>query len=88
MNQFFWGALAALSIIAATFFWKFWNRTKDPLFRSLALGFAILGLHWMGLGVLNPTSETRHGLYLVRFAAFVVIIAGVVRKNRASSKVS
>jgi peptidoglycan/LPS O-acetylase OafA/YrhL len=82
MNQFIWGAVAALSAVAATFMWKFWRRTDEPLFRAMALGFGILALHWVGLGVLNPTSETRHGLYLVRFAAFALIIAGIVTKNR------
>jgi len=86
MNQFIWGALAALSAVAAAFFWKFWKRTRDPLFRAMAFGFGILGLHWTGLGLFNPTTETRHGLYLVRFAAFALIIAGVVKKNRPSSK--
>jgi hypothetical protein len=77
--------LAALSVVAAAFMWKFWQRTRDRLFRGMALGFAVLGLHWIGLGLLNPTSETRHGLYLVRFAAFALIIAGVVDKNRRAS---
>jgi len=85
MNQVLWGALAALSAVAATFMWKFWGRTRDRLFRGMALGFAILALHWVGLGLLNPTSETRHGLYLVRFLAFALIIAGVVEKNRRDS---
>jgi hypothetical protein len=86
VNQFLWGALAALSAVATAFFWKFWRRTRDPLFRAFALGFGLLALHWLTLGVSNSTTETRHGLYVVRFAAFVLIIAGVVGKNRPPSK--
>jgi len=85
MNQFLWGALAALSAVAAAFMWKFWRRTREGLFRAMALGFGILGLHWLALGIVNPTSETRHGFYLVRFAAFALIIAGVIGKNRQHS---
>ena len=83
MNQFLWGALAALSFVAAAFFWKFFLRTRDGLFRAFALGFAILTAHWAALGVLNPSDETRHYLYVLRFLGFVVMIAGVVVKNRS-----
>lgn len=83
MNQFFCGVLAALSFVAAAFFWKFFKRTRDGLFRALALGFGILTVHWAALGVLNPSDETRHYLYILRFLSFVVMIAGVVAKNRS-----
>jgi hypothetical protein len=84
MNQMLWGASAALSVVAAVHFFKFWKRTRDSLFLALAAGFATLGLHWAALGVLNPGDETRHYLYVLRFAAFALIIAGVVNKNRSS----
>jgi hypothetical protein len=82
MNQFLWGVQAALCGVAATFFWSFWKRTDDSLFRAFAAGFAALSVHWIGLGLLNPSVETRHYLYLVRLLAFVLFIAGVVSKNR------
>jgi hypothetical protein len=83
MNQFLWGMVAALSLVAAVFFWKFWRRTRETLFVALAAGFGLLAAHWAALGVLNPGDETRHYLYIVRFLAFVVMIAGVVAKNRS-----
>ena len=82
MNQFVWGATAALSAVAALFFASFWRRTRDTLFAHFALGFAILALHWVTLGLLNPSDETRHYLYFARFLAFALFIAGVVNKNR------
>jgi hypothetical protein len=82
VNQFLWGATAALSAIAALFFGRFWHRTRDRLFAHFALGFALLALHWLTLGVLNPGDETRHYVYFVRFLAFALFIAGVVSKNR------
>ncbi len=85
MNQVIWGASAALSVVAAVFFLKFWRRTGDGLFAAFAAGFAALAVHWGALGVLNPGSETRHYLYLVRFVAFALIIAGIVNKNRRST---
>jgi hypothetical protein len=84
MNQVFWGASAALSLVAAVFFLKFWRHTRDGLFAAFAAGFAALAAHWGVLGVMNPDSETRHYVYLVRFAAFALFIAGIVNKNRRS----
>jgi hypothetical protein len=82
VNQFLWGATAALCGVAAVFFWRFWRRTGDGLFAAFSAGFATFAVHWAALGILNPSSETRHYLYLVRFLAFALIIAGVVSKNR------
>ncbi len=83
MNQMFWGASAALSFVAASFFLRFWRQTRDALFAAFSAGFAILSLHWAALGVLNPGSETQHYFYVARFAAFALFIAGVVAKNRS-----
>ena len=84
MNQFLWGALAALSAVSGLFFLRFWLRTRDSLFAAFTAGFSLLALHWGGLGLLNPSNENRHYLYLARFAAFLLIIYGVVQKNRSS----
>ena len=83
MNQFLWGALAALCAVATTFFWSFWKRTHDSLFRAFAAGFLALTLHWAGLGILNPSIETRHYLHILRLLAFGLFIAGVIAKNRS-----
>jgi hypothetical protein len=83
MNQFLWGALSALSVVAAVFFFKFWRRTRDPLFAAFAAGFGILAVHWATLGLLNPVNEARAYWYLLRFAAFALIIWGVIVKNRS-----
>jgi hypothetical protein len=82
MNQFIWGSLATLSVVAAVFFWKFWRRTRDRLFIAFAGGFGMLALHWLTLGLFNPGSETRQYWYVSRFLAFVLILWGVIRKNR------
>lgn len=83
MNQFLWGALSALSVVASAFFMKFWKRTSDPLFAAFAAGFAILAVHWASLGVVDPVSEARAYWYLPRFLAFALIVVGIVAKNRS-----
>jgi hypothetical protein len=84
VSQFLWGATAVLCAVAALFFLKFWRRTRDGLFAAFSAAFATLAAHFAALGVLHPASETRHYLYVVRFAAFVIIIGGIVAKNRSS----
>jgi hypothetical protein len=84
MNQFFWGALSVLCLVAAVFFGKYWKRTSDQLFAAFAAGFGVLGLHWALLGLINPSDETRHFLYVPRFLAFALILLGVIRKNRSA----
>jgi len=83
MNQVIWGGLASLSTVAAVFFGKFWRRTGDQLFLAFSAGFFVLALHWAALGILNPSSETRHYLYVPRFIAFALILWGVIKKNDA-----
>jgi hypothetical protein len=81
VNRFFWGALAALGIVAAVFFWKFWKRTRDELFFAFSAGFFVLALHWAALGFVNAASETNHYWYVPRALAFGLILWGVIRKN-------
>jgi hypothetical protein len=46
----------------------------------------VFGLDWLLLAVVNPPSETRHYLYVLRLLAFVLIIVAIIDKNRTSSK--
>lgn len=82
MRQFFWGALALAAWVAGLFFTNFWRLSRDRLFLLFALAFWVLALHWAGLGILNPTLETSHYLYLVRLLAFILILVAIVDKNR------
>ena len=75
------GVLAAGFLIAAVFFLKFWSRTRDGLFAAFALAFALLGVA-QPLPVLLHTDEVGAAmLYLIRLAAFALIIFAVLRKN-------
>jgi hypothetical protein len=78
------GALAAASGIAGLFFLKFWRLSGDRLFAFFAVAFWLLGLTWIVLGVGNVAVESRHHVYLIRLAAFLLIIVAVIDKNRRS----
>jgi hypothetical protein len=82
VTQFLWGALAMGSWVAGLFFVRFWRSTRDRFFAYLGVAFWIFALSWTGLVVVQATDETRHYHYLVRLAAFLCIIVGIVDKNR------
>jgi hypothetical protein len=77
------GALALGCAMAGLFFFRFWRATSDRLFGFFGAAFWLLGLHWLLLGLTDPTYEYRPALYLVRLAAFVTVLIAIVDKNRA-----
>lgn len=83
MKQFYWGMLTMASLVASMFFWRYWKVSGDRLFAFFALAFAMLGVNWVALAVVDPAFEARHLIYLIRLAAFIIIIVGIVDKNRA-----
>lgn len=83
MNGFLLGALSMGFLTVALFFWRFWIRTRDRFFALFALAFAIMSANQLSLFVLGEDSEFKSWLYLVRFAAFLVILAAIIDKNRS-----
>jgi hypothetical protein len=78
------GIILAASIVASLFFLKFWRITRDSLFLSFAISFAIEGItRLMALFIVLPTESTP-ALYLPRLLAYLIIVAAIVRKNRIS----
>jgi hypothetical protein len=82
---FTWGAVAALCLVAGLFFLRFWRVTRDRLFITFAIAFAVFAVHWTWLGLGAPARESTHYVYALRFLAFALIVAGVIDKNRRSS---
>lgn len=79
--SFFTGALAALYAVAGMFFLSFWRRTRDALFASFALAFALLAINQVVLALGGLEREEQSWVYLLRLLAFLLIIAGIARKN-------
>lgn len=76
------GAVVLGFLACALFFLRFWNRTRDPLFLAFALAFGLLGLAQGILALGNIPTEERGSIYLLRLAAFALILTAIVRKNR------
>ena len=76
------GAVTAGFLTASLFFLRFWSRTRDGLFLSFALAFLLLGINQALLALPTMTTEERSPLYLLRLAAFALIIWSIVRKSK------
>lgn len=85
MFDFLSGAVAFGFLVAGLFFLRFWRRTGDFLFLAFAAAFWLLGLGQALLALASVPEEERSFLYLIRLAAFALILAAIIRKNRSPS---
>ncbi|HYG28153.1 MAG TPA: DUF5985 family protein [Caulobacteraceae bacterium] len=77
------GMVTAGYVLAGIFFLNFWRRTRDSLFLVFALAFWLMALNQALPVLLGIPREEQGGIYLLRLAAFVLIIAAILRKNMA-----
>lgn len=77
------GMIALGSAVAATFFLKFWRRSKDRLFLMFSLSFWLLALERAMNAILH---EDHVAVFTLRFVAFMLIIVAIVDKNRSEKK--
>jgi len=80
------GALGAGFLVAGLFFLKFWRRTGDRLFLAFSAAFGLLAVANVLPILLDAPHEERSGIYLIRLAAFVLIIVAVLGKNLRRGK--
>lgn len=82
--QFFSGAITLGYMVAGLFFVGFWTRTKEMLFLVFGLAFWLLALNQAALSLSGIPREEQSWIYLIRLAAFALIIAAIVQKNLKS----
>lgn len=80
--DFLSGVITMGFVVAGLFFLRFWRRTREGLFIAFALAFWLLGLSQALITLTNIPVEERGGLYLLRLAAFLLILGSVWLKNR------
>jgi hypothetical protein len=80
--DFLSGAVTLGFVVAGLFFLRFWKRTHDGLFLAFALAFWLLGLTQGLLAFTDIPVEERSWLFLLRLAAFLLILVSIWRKNR------
>ena len=76
------GALVATYLAVGLFFLRFWARSRERLFAMFAAAFGVLAVQRLALSLTRGTMEDQTVFYLLRLAAFILIIAAIIDKNR------
>lgn len=79
------GATAALAAAVALFFARYWRDTRDRLFLFFGWAFAVLAVNRVALSFLAD-EEIRTYLYVVRLLAYLLLLAGILDKNRRAGQ--
>ncbi len=85
IEGFLLGVIATASLASAVFFLRFWRDSGDSLFLAFGLAFLIEGLNRATVMFLKHPKEGDPVIYIVRCAAFLIILAGIINKNRRTS---
>jgi hypothetical protein len=80
-SDFFAGMITMGYFVASAFFFRFWTRTSDGLFIAFSVAFLLLAISSALTSLLSLPFEERSWLYLLRFAAFVLLIFAILGKN-------
>jgi hypothetical protein len=76
------GMLAAGYLVIAGFFFRFWRQTRDRLFLFFAAAFGLLVIQRAMVVPEFALVEDKTWAYGLRLVAFVLIVYGIVMKNR------
>jgi hypothetical protein len=82
---FLFGTLTTLAFAAGLFFLRYWKSSGDRFFSFFAVAFWALGANWALLVGRDPSDEYTPYFYLLRLAAFLLIVGAIVDKNRRRS---
>lgn len=88
MSEFLYGVITMGFLIGALFFFRFWKKTRDGLFMAFGLAFLLLALNQSLIAVTDVPREEQPWLYLPKLAAFGLLIAGILWKNRSDTRKS
>lgn len=86
LSGFIDGGLSVAFIVAALFFVSFWRSTRDGLFLAFAGAFVMLGVAQPLPLLFHVPDEQQAPIYLLHFAAFLLIIGAIWAKNRGRSR--
>ena len=68
--------------VAGLIFLRHWSRTGDRLFAFFSASFFMMALNRAALVVVGEQHEASTFIYVVRACAFLLIIVGIIEKNR------
>ncbi|MGD9616748.1 MAG: DUF5985 family protein [Alphaproteobacteria bacterium] len=81
--NFISGMITTGFLVAGLFFLKFWFRSRDVLFFIFAVAFWLFAANQVLLVILDLPREEQGWVYLLRLAAFALIVIAIAQKNLA-----
>lgn len=75
------GALAALSLVAGIFFFKFWRKTRDSLFLAFAASFTIRAFNDAGRASMAHPNEGALWSYMINIGSSLLILIAIATKT-------
>jgi hypothetical protein len=69
-------------LVAGLFFFRFWRLTHERLFAAFTLAFWMMAVERLALLIIGTNDEFTAYVYFLRLAAYGLILAGIVEKNR------
>lgn len=82
-NNLISGAIIMSCWAIALFFIRFFRKSYDPIFLYFAVAFFLFGTE--RIAFVFSADEMKVYVYLIRLAAFMVIVFGIIHKNRIQS---
>ncbi len=82
--EFLRGATMMADVGIALFFLQYWKETQERLFIYFAIAFFTMSLSQVVVLFVGDAADFAPFAYLMRAAAFVLIIVGIIEKNMPS----
>lgn len=87
LSAFLTGGTATACFAIGLYFLRFWLQTGDRFFVLFALAFWVFSANRLALVAIGDESESARTLvYVIRLAAFLLILAAIVDKNRSAAR--
>ena len=84
LDMFLLGYIAATSAVVFLYFFRFWRQTRDFLFLSFAVFFAVQGIsRTFSLSSHDPNLVIGW-IYTLQLIAVLLVVAAILRKNAPS----
>ena len=80
------GAIVMGYALASLFFLKFWRRTRDGLFLAFSGAFLLMAATPCLTAILHIPKEEQSPFYLLRLAAYLLIIGAILAKSLKASR--
>ena len=86
LSIFLNGGTATACFGIGLYFLRFWLRTGDRFFVIFGMAFWVFSANRLALLAIGDENEAARTLvYVIRLAAFVLIVAAIVDKNRGAA---